>query len=92
MKSAYELAMERLQASDPDVKPLTEEQKEALAEIDRDYSARFAEREVFLQKQLADALNRAEFDEAEKIKQQIAGEKARLDEEKEEKKNRVRAG
>jgi len=93
MKSAYELAMERLQASDPEsAKPITEEQKQALAEIDRTMSAKIAEREIFLQKQLAEALNKGEFNEAEQIKKQLANEKARLEEEREEKKEKVRKG
>ncbi len=91
MKSAYELAMERLKENDPDdAKPLTQEQKEELAKIERDFSAKIAEREIFLQKQLAEALNKGEFNEADQIKKQIANEKARLEEEKEDKKNRVR--
>jgi hypothetical protein len=93
MKSAYELAMERLQVTDPEAAtPLTGEQKEALAEIDRTMSAKVAEREIFLQKQLADALNKGEFEEAEKIKKQLINEKARLEEEREERKEKVRKG
>ena len=37
MKSAYELAMERLAKSDPGSGPLSPEQKARLAEIDRVY-------------------------------------------------------
>ncbi len=92
MKSAYELAMERLNASDPEAgKPLTQEQKEALAKLDKDYAAKVAEREIFLQKQLDDALRQGNQTEAEQIRKQISLEKARLEEEKEDKKNRVRA-
>src|SRR2546421_8365720 len=50
-KSAYELAMERLAKSDPDAhRPLTPEQKARLAEIDRVYQGKLAEREIFLKK------------------------------------------
>ncbi len=91
MKSAYELAMERLRASDPDAgPPLTAEQKSKLAEIDRVYQGRIAEREIFLQKQLADTLAASNWEEAEKIKKQLANEKARLEEEREDEKNRIR--
>jgi Spy/CpxP family protein refolding chaperone len=93
MKSAYELAMERLAKSDPDAnKPLTPEQKSRLAEIDRVYKGKFAEREIFLKKQLDEALNDQKFEELEKIKQQLASERARLDEEREAEKDRVRRG
>ena len=47
MKSAYELAMERLSKSDPDAsKPLTAEKKARLAEVDRVYKGKLAEREI----------------------------------------------
>jgi hypothetical protein len=91
MKSAYELAMERLKASDPDTgPPLTAEQKTKLAAIDRVYQGKIAEREIFLQKQLADTLAAGNWEEAEKIKKQLANEKARFEEEREDEKNRVR--
>lgn len=41
MKSAYELAMERLNKEDPNAnKPLSDEQKTQLAEIDERYKAK----------------------------------------------------
>ena len=92
MKSAYELAMERLAKSDPAAKPLNAEQKARLAEIDRVYQGKTAEREIFLQQQLQAALSGQNYDEADKIRKQIAGEKARLAEECEEEKERVRQG
>jgi hypothetical protein len=91
MKSAYELAMERLQASDPDAaKPLTPEQKAALAEIERLYQGKIAEREIFLKQQLDAMLAASKWDEADKIKKQLASEKARLAEEKEDEKQKRR--
>jgi hypothetical protein len=91
MKSAYELAMERLAKSDPSAgKPLTAEQKSRLAEIDRVYQGKLAEREIFLKKQLNDALADGKADEYEKIQKQLASERARLEEEREEEKERVR--
>ena len=91
MKSAYELAMERLAKSDPAGSvPLSAEQKARLAEIDRVYKGKLAEREIFLKKQLDDALSAQKFDDAEKIKQQLTSERARIEEECESEKNRVR--
>jgi hypothetical protein len=91
MKSAYELAMERLAKSDPDGGgKLTDEQKNRLAEIDRVYQGKIAEREIFLKKQLNDALAEGRADEYQKIQQQIANERARLEEEREDEKERVR--
>lgn len=90
MKSAYELAMERLAKSDPSTRPLTAEQKQRLAEVDRVYQGKIAEREIFLKQQLETALAAQQFDEADKVRQQISREKARLEEEREDEKERVR--
>jgi hypothetical protein len=91
MKSAYELAMERLAKSDPNAaRPLTAAQKERLAEIDRIYQGKLAEREIFLKKQLNDAFADQKAEEVQKIKQQITSERTRLEEEREEEKERVR--
>jgi len=93
MKSAYELAMERLAKSDPDAaRPLTPEQKARLAEIDRVYQGKTAEREIFLKQQLNTELAAQKFDEADKVRKQMAHEKARLEEERDEEKERVRRG
>ena len=91
MKSAYELAMERLAKSDPSANtPLSPEQNARLAEIDRVHKGKLAEREIFLKQQLEQALADQKPDEAEKIKQQLASERARIEEECEAEKERVR--
>lgn len=93
MKSSYELAMERLAKSDPSAgRALTGEQKARLAEIDKVYQGKIAEREIFLKKQLNDAYADQKAEEVAKIKQQIASERARLEEEREDEKERVRKG
>ncbi len=93
MKSAYELAMERLSKSDPDAgKKLTPEKKARLAEIDVIYKGRIAEREIFLKKQLDEALTEGKFDETEKIRKQLASERSRLEEERESEKDAARRG
>jgi hypothetical protein len=90
MKSAYELAMERLAKSEPKEKPLTPEQKARLAEIDTLYKGKWAEREVFLKGQLEKALTEGDAEAAEQVRTQLAREKLRLEEEREEEKERVR--
>ncbi len=91
MKSAYELAMERLAKSDPDAgKPLTPEQKERLAEIDRVFKGKIAEREIFLKQKLDQVMAAGKLDEIEQVQKQIASERARLEEEREDEKERVR--
>jgi hypothetical protein len=91
MKSAYELAMERLQKSAPSVS-LTDEQKAQLAEIDSSFQAKIAERELFLKDQIAKARAAGIFDEAESREKQLATEVRRLREDCETKKEKLRAG
>ena len=92
MKSAYELAMERLKAAEPDAAPLTAEQKDRLAKLDVRYKAKLAEREVFLRKALDEAADRGEGEEIEQISRQMANERARLEDEREAEKEKVRRG
>jgi len=90
MKSAYELAMERLAAKEGEQKPLTEEQKAQLVEIDEKYKAKIAEREVFLAPKLAEAEASGNISDAEDLRKQLTHERARLEEERESKKDAVR--
>jgi hypothetical protein len=93
MKSAYELAMERLYKSDPQSsKSLSKVQRDRLSEIDRVFLGKIAEREIFLKQRLEQALSGRDADEADKIRKQIASERARLDEEREAEKDAVRSG
>jgi hypothetical protein len=93
MKSAYELAMERLSKSDPQSpKALTPEQRSRLAEVDRVFTGKIAEREIFLKQRLEKALAGREGEEVEKIRKQIASERVRLEEERESEKAAVRGG
>lgn len=90
MKSAYELAMERLAKNQPSVS-LTDEQKKQLAEIDSSFKAKIAEREVFLKDQMVKAQSGEKFEEAEQLQQQLINEVKRLNADCEEKKERLRA-
>ena len=90
MKSAYELAMERLAKSQPIVK-LTDEQKKHLAEVDSTFKARIAERELFLKGEIQKARSTGKFEEAESLEKQLASEIKRLQEDCEAKKEKLRA-
>jgi hypothetical protein len=91
MKSAYELAMERLAKASPTL-VLTDEQKTQLAEIDSTYKAKIAEKELFLKDQIQKAENAGNFEEIEKLEKQLASEIARLRQDCEAKKEKLRAG
>jgi len=86
MKSAYELAMERLEAQSP-TRPLTEARRAEIAEIDSKYRARIAERRVFLDGEIAKASSPVE---AEELRRQLSAEIRRLEAEAEEQKEKVR--
>ena len=89
MKSAYELAMERLQKDAPSV-TLTPDQKAQIAEIDSSYRAKIAEKELFLKDQIGKARAGGDFGEAESLEKQLAVELRRLQEDCEEKKEKLR--
>ncbi|HXQ81061.1 MAG TPA: hypothetical protein VN775_07105 [Opitutaceae bacterium] len=93
MKSSYELAMERLSKSDPEPsQSLTPEKRARLADVDRVFLGRIAEREIFLKQRLEQALAGGDADEVDKIRKQIASERTRLEEERESEKARIRSG
>jgi len=90
MKSAYELAMERLAKGQP-VVTLTDEQKKQLAEVDSTFKARIAEKELFLKGEIEKARSTGKFEEAESLEKQLASEIKRLQEDCETKKEKLRA-
>lgn len=86
MKSAYELAMERLDKQSP-TRALSQETKERLADTDSLYRSKIAQRQIFLEEQIKKAQGSSdEYD----LRRQLALETARLQEECEDQKNRIR--
>ena len=91
MKSAYELAMERLNKNAPTVK-LSETQKEELAELDSVYASKIAQREIFLKGEIAKAEMSGDFEGLIQMQKQLGSERKTLNAELEEKKEAVRSG
>jgi len=91
MKTAYELAMERLNKNAPSVR-LTEEKKRALADLDSKYKAKIAEREIFLQGELDKARSQGDFEAIEQLEKQLTSERKVIQAELEEKKEAIRNG
>lgn len=88
MKTAYELAMERLNKTAPTVK-LSEAQKKELAELDSKYAAKIAEREIAMNAEIAKVSGDSQA--VEFLRDQLATERKKLQAELEDKKEQVRA-
>ncbi len=92
LKSALELAMERLRRQDAgsgtELRPLTDEQKAAIAEVRTVYQAKIAEAEVLLQSRLRKTFEPAERDA---IEAELRRERERLSSERDAKIEKIRS-
>jgi hypothetical protein len=89
MKTAYELAMERLGGTAP-IARLTDPQKRAIAELESRYKARLAEREILLRGELEKAAGKGDLEAVEQLEKQLASDRKSLRAELEQKKQAVR--
>ncbi len=88
MKSAYELAMERLEKKEP-TKKLSDAQKARIAEINSLYGSKIAEKETFLQGEIVKEKAKGDIAAVAQIQDQLAREVRRLHVDWEEKKAAV---
>lgn len=88
MKSAYELAMERLEKENPSRPSLTDEQKKAIAEINEKYEAKIAQAKIMADQQLVSA--QGDYQTSEQIRARLREEIQKLEEERDSKKQQVR--
>jgi hypothetical protein len=91
MKSAYELAMERLNKTSPSVK-LTDEQKKEIGELESKCAAKIAERELFIKGEIEKAVNKGDFEAVEQLEKQLVSDRKSFQADVEEKKAKVREG
>lgn len=91
MKTAFELAMERLSKNSPGVK-LTDQQKRQIAELDSRCKAKIAEREIALKDEMTKAAEAGEAEKAAELEQQLVNERRKLTADLEDKKDAVRRG
>ncbi len=91
MKSAYELAMERLEKQSPSAK-LTDAQKAEITELEALAKAKKAEKELFLRGEITKAEEKGDFEGVEQLNKQLKHELQKLDEDLERKKEKVRTG
>ncbi|KAB2643934.1 MAG: hypothetical protein DVB27_12730 [Verrucomicrobia bacterium] len=90
MKSAYELAMERLEKQAPS-RTLTAAQKTEIADLEAAAKAKVAEQELFLKGQIEKALAEGKYEDVAQLEQQLAREIRRAHEECEAKKAKIRS-
>ena len=91
IKSAYELAMERLGGgAHAGAGGLTEEQKQTLAAIDRETGAKVAEQEILSKSRVQAALASGDVEGATKLREEMTIELNRIRERGEERKEEVR--
>jgi hypothetical protein len=89
MKSAYELAMERLNKEAP-VVTLTAAQKREIADLESRCAAKIAERELFVKGEIAKAIDKGDAEALEQLEKQLVSDRKSARAELEEKKNKVR--
>jgi len=89
MKSAFELAMERLEKESPS-QELTDEQKTKLSELSKIYEAKIADKALLLNGEIAKAEAAGEFEQIEQLSKQLASERKVLEEKLEQKRKEVR--
>ena len=90
LKSSWELALER--TGGKSTTKLTDEQKAKLADMDRVYTAKIAERELELRPKIAAATAAGKIEDAEKLGETLRAEIAKLRAKLEAEKDQVRAG
>ena len=96
LKSAYELALEKLEKEDPSITrdPLSEEQKQKIAEIRKTFQARIAERRIMMESEMRKAVQSYPTEQQLRIREQVEqkykGEIRHLEAEMEEAARKVR--
>jgi hypothetical protein len=91
MKTAYQLAMERLSKASPIV-TLTAEQKAEIAELESKCVAKIAERELFLTGEITKAAERGDAEAVQQLEKQLLSDRKSLRAGFDEKKEKVRQG
>jgi hypothetical protein len=86
MKSAYELAMERLEKASGPTKKLSDAQKARIADIEKTYEAKIAETKLAYDPRM---LSAASIDELNQLKKELADAIIALEERREKEKEAV---
>jgi hypothetical protein len=89
MKTAYELAMERLSKASPSVK-LSEDQKRQIGDLESQCAAKIAERELFLQGEIVKAVDKGDSEAIAQLEKQLVSDRKSIRASFEEKKEKAR--
>jgi vacuolar-type H+-ATPase subunit I/STV1 len=92
MKSALELAMERLQEKQGEIVRLSSEQKAEIANIEAETRAKVAEEEIMAEERLRAAYAGGDAEAVRKLDEGIKAEIARIRERGESRKQKIREG
>ncbi len=90
IKSAYDLAMEKLEQTEGVHAPVSEEQKKAIAQVDSETQAKIAEIEISSQHRVGEALASGDVGKIQELEAQRVDETRKAREEGEAKKDAVR--
>ena len=90
MKTAYELAMERLAKDAPAVK-LTDEQKKEIADLESQCAAKIAERELLLKAEIEKAMVQGDAEAVAQLEKQLLSDRKSIRAQFDEKKEKIRS-
>ena len=90
LKSALDLALERLEKKNGKIAALSSEQKKAIAEIDGQMKAKIAELEILRNKEIAEARAKGDPEEIRKLEEQKLFDIGKVRSQAESDKERVR--
>lgn len=90
MKSAYELAMEKLAAGEPAVH-LTEDQKHRIAAVEAKCKADIAAKELLLRGEMDKAIAAGQVEQIAQLQKQLTDETRRFEEKRDREKDAIRA-
>ena len=90
MKSAYELAMERLDEQQGSTAELTENQKERVAEVKKRRDAKLAEQHIMYEQHILEAKQRADAEALRNLNDEFVRDNQRIQEDADEEIDTIR--
>lgn len=89
MKSAYEIAMERMEKESGASQKLTDDQKKEIAEIEKKFEAKIAETKLDIEAKITGLEGAGAFEEVPALKKRLAEELAQFTAKRDEEKEKV---